>query len=253
VKATPTLIEFDRSSGRFHMKGTWTNSYEASITLAEVGRGSEPMCHTLTGYASGWTSSFMGRSMLAIETQCVCKGDPTCAFEIKPADEWGPEAERWKEALGETTYSLKRELDEKLLTIQQQAAAIRELSTPVMDVWDDVLLLPVVGVVDTQRSMDIMNALLDRIVATQSRCVIIDITGVGTVDTRTADYLLKVVRAATLLGTRCVLTGLSPAVAQTLVEIGADLTEVRTLRNLKAGLRDCIKYLRDARVAEAAQ
>ena len=72
-----------------------------------------------------------------------------------------------------------------------------------------------------------------------------DITGVEIVDTRTADYLIKVVRASRLLGTRCVLTGLSPAVAQTLVEIGADLSEITTLRSLREGLRHCLAAIRD--------
>ena len=147
----------------------------------------------------------------------------------------------------EVLLAQQRELEAKLVTIEQQAAAIRELTTPVMEIWDDVLVLPVVGVVDTRRSMDIMSSLLERIVERQSKCVIIDITGVEMVDTKTADYLLKVVRAAGLLGTRCVLTGLSPAVAQTLVEIGADMSEVRTLRNLKAGLLDCLRFLKAQR------
>jgi rsbT co-antagonist protein RsbR len=116
-----------------------------------------------------------------------------------------------------------------------------------MEIWNDVLVLPIVGVVDTKRSMDIMGNLLEQIVARQAKCVIIDVTGAEIVDTRTADYLLKVVRAASLLGSRCVLTGLSPAVAQTLVEIGADLTEVRTLRNLEAGLLDCLRFLESGR------
>jgi rsbT co-antagonist protein RsbR len=145
----------------------------------------------------------------------------------------------------------QRELEGKLLTIEQQATAIRELTTPVMEIWDDILVLPVVGVVDTRRSMDIMNNLLEWIVQKQSKCAIIDVTGVELVDTKTADYLLKVARAANLLGTRCVLTGLSPAVAQTLVEIGADLTEIRTLRNLKAGLLDCLRYLKTEKTATA--
>jgi rsbT co-antagonist protein RsbR len=140
--------------------------------------------------------------------------------------------------------SQQRDLEAKLLTIEQQAAAIRELTTPVMEIWDDVLVLPIVGVVDTRRSMDIMNNVLEKVVERQSKCVIIDVTGVEVVDTKTADYLLKVFRAANLLGTRCVLTGLSPAVAQTLVEIGADLTEIRTLRNLKAGLLDALRFLK---------
>lgn len=154
------------------------------------------------------------------------------------------EVERQNRDQREALLAQQRELEAKLVTIEQQAAAIRELTTPVMEIWNDVLVLPVVGVVDTRRSMDIMSNVLERIVERQSKCVIIDITGVEVVDTKTADYLLKVVRAAALLGTRCVLTGLSPAVAQTLVEIGADMSEVRTLRNLKAGLLDCLRFLK---------
>lgn len=146
----------------------------------------------------------------------------------------------------ENLLAKQRELEENIATIEKQAEAIRELSTPVMEVWDDVLVLPVVGVVDTQRSMEIMDNLLGKIVESQSRCIIIDITGVEIVDTKTADYLLKVVQASQLLGARCVLTGINPAVAQTLVEIGADLSTVKTLRNLKAGLLDCLKFMRKA-------
>jgi rsbT co-antagonist protein RsbR len=143
----------------------------------------------------------------------------------------------------ERLLAKQAELEEQLQTIGRQREAIQEMSTPVMEVWDDVLVLPVVGVVDTKRSMDIMDKLLDTIVRSQSKCVIIDITGVEIVDTKTADYLLKVVHAAQLLGARCVLTGINPAVAQTLVEIGADLSSVNTLRNLKAGLLDCLRFL----------
>lgn len=134
--------------------------------------------------------------------------------------------------------STKKELEAKLGTIEAQAAAIRELSTPVMEIWDDTLLLPIVGVLDSHRSLELMETLLKGIVDRQARHVILDITGVEVVDTKTADYVLKVVRAAKLLGARCVLTGLSPAVAQTLVEIGADLNEVSTLRSLKDALRE---------------
>jgi len=136
-----------------------------------------------------------------------------------------------------------KELESRLQTIEQQAEAIRTLSTPVMEIWDDILVLPVVGVVDTQRCMDIMNNLLGALVEQQARCVILDITGVEMVDTSTADHLLKVTRAAALVGARCVLTGISPAVAQTLVELSADVSELVTLRSLKDGLRDCLLFL----------
>ena len=158
--------------------------------------------------------------------------------------------EAWREAEIRARRA-KRELENKLGTIETQAAAIRELSTPCMEIWDDTLLLPVVGVMDTRRSVELLSSLLDTVVATQAKYVILDITGVEVVDTKTADYLLKVVRAAKLLGARCVLTGLSPAVAQTLVEIGANLAEVETLRNLKEGLRDCLLRMRRTKLATA--
>jgi rsbT co-antagonist protein RsbR len=152
--------------------------------------------------------------------------------------------EAWRESELKAR-KIKRALEAKLGTIETQAAAIRELSTPIMDIWDDVLLLPIVGVLDTRRSADVMSNLLEAIVHKKSKYVILDISGVEIVDTRTADYLIKVVRASRLLGTRCVLTGLSPAVAQTLVEIGADLSEVTTLRSLRDGLRHCLAGTRD--------
>jgi len=249
VHSTPEAMEFDLEAGTFFHRGTWRNSYEAQIHLSEFGVSETPVCHSLVGYAIGWCTAFFGRGrLMGVETKCIASGDDVCQIVIKPEAEWQPEEiVEQRAALDSTSQSVARELEQKLATIERQAAAIRELSTPVMEIWDDVLVLPVVGVVDTKRSMDIMNSLLERIVQTQSKCVIIDITGVEIVDTRTADYLLRVSRAANLLGTRCVLTGLSPAVAQTLVEIGADLTEVRTLRNLKDGLKDCLFFLKQLR------
>jgi rsbT co-antagonist protein RsbR len=243
VRSEPTKMEFDRSKGTFEHTGIWRNSYEAEIHLRQFGRSSEPVCHSLAGYASGWGTAFFGKPLIAIETKCMGMGDAHCEVDMRPAEAWTPVADPWKRALEATDYSLSKELESKISLIQQQANAIQEMSTPVMEVWDSVLVLPIVGVVDTKRSLDIMNHLLQRITTMQAQCAIIDITGVEVVDTRTADYLLKVVRASMLLGTRCVLTGVSPAVAQTLVEIGADLQEVRTLRNLKEGLKDCLRYL----------
>jgi rsbT co-antagonist protein RsbR len=240
VHVEPTFLEYDRASGHFHMTGIWRNSYEAAIHLDQFGVSATPVCHSLTGYASGWCTAFFGEPLLAIETRCAGTGSDRCEFEIRPPGRWGAEAAPWKSSLEATDATLARELERQVAI---QAAAISELSTPVMEIWDDILVLPVVGVVDTKRSMEIMENLLRNIVDTQARCAIVDITGVEIVDTKTADYLLKVVRAAHLLGTRCVLTGLSPPVAQTLVEIGANLDEVRTLRNLKEGLKDCLRYL----------
>ncbi len=186
---------------------------------------------------------------MAIETRCAGRGDDRCEFEIRPGEAWGEEADPWKHALEATEATLSRELEQK---VARQARAISELSTPVVEVWDDVLVLPIVGAIDTQRSLDVMDNLLRRIVETQSRCVIIDITGVDMIDTNTADSLIKVIRAAVVLGTRCVLTGSNPTVARTLVEIGANMGEVRTLPDLKQGLKDCLRYLGSGTAGSAA-
>ncbi|WP_164017172.1 STAS domain-containing protein [Pyxidicoccus trucidator] len=137
-----------------------------------------------------------------------------------------------------------REMEEKLSTIERQREAIRDLSTPIIELWDDILTLPIVGVVDTQRSVEMTERLLHRIVQGKARCVIIDITGVEVVDTMTANHFIKMVNAARLLGAYCVVTGISPLIAQTLVQIGVDLREVKTLGSLKEGLRECFLYLR---------
>jgi rsbT co-antagonist protein RsbR len=137
-----------------------------------------------------------------------------------------------------------RELEEKLTTIEQQRVAIRDLSTPIIELWEDILTLPIVGVVDTQRSVEMTERLLHRIVQDKARCVIIDITGVEVVDTMTANHFIKMVKAARLLGAHCVVTGISPMIAQTLVQIGVDLRDVQTLGSLKEGLRECFLYLR---------
>jgi rsbT co-antagonist protein RsbR len=139
------------------------------------------------------------------------------------------------------------ELQNKLVMIDQQRLTIRELSTPILDLWDGVLTLPMVGAIDTQRAMDMTEQLLRRVVETGARYVILDITGVEVVDTATADHLVKLTRAARLLGTRCILTGIGPNVARTLVGMGVELGELQTLRTLREGLRACLEDERAAR------
>ncbi len=146
-------------------------------------------------------------------------------------------------ALGGALNETLGELQDQLDTIHRQRVVIQELSTPILQVWDDVLVLPVIGLVDTRRSVEIMERLLAEIVDKQSRFVILDITGVEVVDTKTADHFIKLMKAAELLGATCILTGIRPAVAQTLADIGVDLSSVTTLRNLQAGLKECLKRM----------
>jgi rsbT co-antagonist protein RsbR len=134
----------------------------------------------------------------------------------------------------------ERELREKLELIERQSATIRALATPIIRVWDEILCLPVIGTVDSQRTADMMTGLLESIVAEQARYAIVDLTGVAVVDTTTADHLIKLFKAAKVLGVAGVLCGIQPAVAQTVVALGMDLGDVVTMRTLEEALKWCI-------------
>ncbi len=143
------------------------------------------------------------------------------------------------EEVREKNQQLAAQLD----TIDQQRRAIQELSTPILQLWDGILVLPVIGFVDSARSQQMMERLLEEIVERQARHVIIDVTGVAVMDTQTADYFTKIFNSVRLLGAQCLLTGIRPAVAQTLVHIGIQLDQVTTRRNLQQGLQECLRLL----------
>lgn len=121
--------------------------------------------------------------------------------------------------------------------MQQQSQDILELSTPVMKIWDGILLAPIVGALDSSRAQAAMENLLGAIVATRSRTAIIDVTGVPVIDSLVAQHLFKTISAAKLLGARCILTGISPSVAQTMVHLGIDVSAVETKATVYEGLR----------------
>jgi rsbT co-antagonist protein RsbR len=121
-------------------------------------------------------------------------------------------------------------------TIAEQRATISELQTPVIQVWEGILALPIVGTVDTARAQDMTEALLERIVVTGSEIVLLDITGVPVVDTAVARHLLETVAAARLLGADVLIVGLSSRTAMTLVQLGIDLAHVTTRATLAKGL-----------------
>lgn len=133
--------------------------------------------------------------------------------------------------------SYQRELESRLMTIDQQRSAIRELSTPVIEIWDRVLCLPVVGVMDTARSAEMTEALLRAVTEKKTRCAIIDVTGIEVMDSSTTDHFLRMARAVRLLGAECVLAGISPNIAQTIVHMGVDLSDVVTFRSLREALQ----------------
>ena len=132
----------------------------------------------------------------------------------------------------------------KTQMIERLRYSIDELSNPILEVWDDVLVMPIIGVVDSRRTADMVQRLLTEVARSQASFVIVDLTGVEIVDTSTADHLMKLIRKVELIGARCVLTGIRPAVAETLVDIGVDFGRITTLRNLKHGLREAMRFKR---------
>jgi len=118
--------------------------------------------------------------------------------------------------------------------IQRQQREMMELSTPVVKLWDNILALPLIGTLDSERTQVVMESLLQKIVETGAAIAIIDITGVPTVDTLVAQHLLKTVAAARLMGADCIISGIRPQIAQTIVHLGVNLSEVTT----KASLAD---------------
>lgn len=120
--------------------------------------------------------------------------------------------------------------------IMSQRQAIDTLSSPIIQVWDGILTVPLVGTLDTRRAMAVTERLLEAIVAHQADIVILDITGVPVVDTDVASSLMQAARAVGLLGSHVVLVGVGSEIAQTLVQLGVDLSTVTTLANLKAGI-----------------
>lgn len=134
----------------------------------------------------------------------------------------------------------KLDVEQKLDMIERQQAAIRELSAPIIDVWDDILTLPLIGLIDTKRAVDMTDKLLHRVVETRAKWVLIDLTGVSVVDSMTADHLIKLAKSVQLIGGRCILTGIGPGIAQTLVALGLSLEDLKPMRSLKQGLKYCI-------------
>jgi rsbT co-antagonist protein RsbR len=123
-----------------------------------------------------------------------------------------------------------------LEALGRHQAAIRELSTPVIRVYDRILLLPLVGAVDSHRAQQIMESVLVNVVEAQARCIIIDIAGVPVVDTRVADNLLKTTAAVRLLGAQTILTGITAQVARTMVQLGVDVSSMHTVSRLSEGI-----------------
>ena len=135
-------------------------------------------------------------------------------------------------------------------TIEQQQEAIRELSTPVLVVRPRVLLLPIIGMIDSRRAAQLTSSLLDAIRVNRARVAVMDVTGVAAIDSKVANHLLQTVAAAGLMGATVVVTGLSADVAQSLVSLGVDLSKLNTAGDLQRGLEEAGRLVDDKELSQ---
>ena len=144
------------------------------------------------------------------------------------------------------TFGISRDVTEQKRAeevLRRQSIEIIELSTPVIKVWDRIVAAPLIGTLDSQRTQYFMERLLNTIVETNSPVALVDITGVPTIDTKTAQYIIETISAVKLLGAQVILTGVRPAIAQSLVHLGTNLSDITTCTSLAAGLRVALDIL----------
>jgi rsbT co-antagonist protein RsbR len=175
------------------------------------------------------------RDVLARELFVRYQSDPSQLNRV--LDIYEPAANRVAVTVGVSFVEQRERI------IRAQQAAIRELSTPVLRVRDRLLILPIIGGLDTQRARQLTTQLLSAIRESRARVVVIDITGVGMIDLTVANHLVQTVEAARLMGARAIITGLSSEVAQTLVDLGVDLSMMQTVGDLQGGLEEAERVL----------
>ncbi|MDH5649887.1 MAG: STAS domain-containing protein [Gammaproteobacteria bacterium] len=134
-------------------------------------------------------------------------------------------------------------LEEKEHTIQVQQEEIRETSTPITEIWDGVLTLPIIGTLDSARTVAVMEKLLSRIESDRARVVLMDVTGVMAIDSQVSHYLIQMLRAIGLMGAKAILTGIRPEIARALTSLNINLGDVVTRSTLAEGLKETFQYL----------
>ena len=134
-------------------------------------------------------------------------------------------------------------LDEKERTINAQEAELRETATPITEIWDGVLTLPIIGTLDSSRTMVVMEALLNRIAAEHAETVVMDLTGVKSIDSQVSHHLIQMVRAVQLMGSNAIVTGIRPEIARALTSLNIDLGNVTTRATLSDGLKEAFQRM----------
>lgn len=189
------------------------------------------------GFTSSETATFVFSFKQPLFSQL--RADNSSDADALARDVWS--STQLLDSLGMHTVKVYQQARETI--IQRQQEEMLELSTPVVKLWDGVLALPMIGTLDSARTQVVMESLLNRIVESGSQIAILDITGVPTVDTLVAQHLLKTVTALRLMGAECIISGVRPQIAQTIVHLGVDLQGVITKATLADALALALKRI----------
>ncbi|HEY8380121.1 MAG TPA: STAS domain-containing protein [Nannocystis sp.] len=261
------LIALDRDAKQalFRIHGGWESGWQRAVGVS-YGTG------FVAGKLIGLCQRLFGVTCGARHTMSAADGDPYDELVVEPAErsvddellelasadqataadlqhllaEVRASAAAREAALAERDRMVA-ELQEKMALIAEQRQAIMALSTPIIELWEEVLAVPIIGAVDAARTLQVMERLLEAILQRRARFAILDVTGVETIDTATADNFVRIIRAVQLLGARGVIAGIGPQVAQTIVDLGVDLTGIPTYSNLREALQAFISAPRARR------
>lgn len=216
TKAIQQSVEFDTRSAQ------WA---EVREFLTELSRNRA---------TQGFTPSQVATFIFSLKQSLFKRTTESLKTEAAPLAATLWDATILLDALGLYTTEVFQQAREQIIARQQEE--LIELSTPVVQLWEGVLALPLIGTLDSERTQVVMESLLERLVATSSSIAVIDITGVPTVDTLVAQHLLKTVTAIRLMGADCIISGIRPQIAQTIVHLGVELRGVTTKGTLADAL-----------------
>lgn len=206
--------------------------------LKEVSRD-----RVLRGFTPTETATFIFslKSVILPLLQPLAKNEESFISEVMPFS-------ALLDQLGLLTFDSYLDTREEI--IARQNLDMGELSTPVVKIWEGILALPLIGTLDSKRTMTVMEKLLEKIVSTGAVVAILDITGVPTVDTLVANHIMKTVAATRLLGAEVIITGVSPAIAQTIVHLGVDLSGIQTRATMAEGLKLALRMTKQQMTEE---
>jgi len=249
-------LDRDTKQGTFRCQNSWEGMYQRALSVCW---GSA----MVAGKFAGMLTRLFGENCWAEQTSFQARGDDFDEFHVHPSNktiEGDLEALLVSDAatradLAVALERLRKEVDERraaedalrrtehenFFLIAEQRKTIAAMSTPIIQVWKGILTVPIVGQIGAARAATLMPQLLDAIVTRSATHAILDLTGVENVDAETADHILRIVQAAELLGAKAIVSGIRPQVAQTIVELGVDLTSLATAANLEEGLKACLR------------